>query len=93
MDKEKSESKSKRGKNQKIESIKEFKTFIFEMLIVNIILMPFYIIFLSLWISSLNFLFLFILVGIIILIGVLALLLVTNKISIIKSKSRQGIEC
>ena len=88
MDKEKSESKSKRGKNQKIESIKEFKTFIFEMLIVNIILMPFYIIFLFLWISSLNFLFLFIIVGIIILIGVLALLLVANKISIIKSKSR-----
>ena len=88
MDKEKNESKSKRGKDQKIESIKEFKTFIFEMLIVNIMLMPFYIIFLFLWISSLNFLFLFILVGIIILIGVLALLLVTNKISIIKSKSR-----
>jgi len=46
MDKEKSESKSKRGKNQKIESIKEFKTFIFEMLIVDIILLPFFIIFL-----------------------------------------------
>ncbi len=87
MDKEKNESKSKRGKNQKIESIKEFKTVIFELLIVDIILLPFLTIFVFLWISSLNFLFLFILVGIIILIGVLGMLLMTNKISIIKSKS------
>jgi len=88
MDKEKSESKSKRGTNQKMESKKEFKTFIFEMLIVDIILLPFFIIFLLLWLSSMYFLFYFIFLGIIILIGVLGILLITNKISIIKSKSR-----
>ena len=88
MDKEKSESKSKRGKNQKIESTKEFKTFIFEMLIVDILLLPFFILFLLLWLSSMFFLFYFIFLGIMILIGVLGILLITNKISIIKSKSR-----
>ena len=88
MDKEKSESKSKRGKNQKIQSTKEFKTFIFEMLIVDILLLPFFILFLLLWLSSMYFLFYFIFLGIIILIGVLGILLITNKISIIKSKSR-----
>ena len=88
MDKEKSEGSSKREKNQKMESKKEFKTLIFEILIVDIILLPFFIIFLFLWVSSMFFLFYFIFLGIIILIGVLGILLITNKISIIKSKSR-----
>ncbi len=93
MDKEKSESKSKRGKNQKMESKKEFKTLIFELVIVDIILMPFFIIFLLLWLSSMFFLFYFIVsLEIMILIGILDLLLITNKISIIKSKSRENIE-
>ena len=87
MDKEKSEGISKREKNQKMESKKEFKTLIFEILIVEIILLPFFIIFLFLWVSSMFFLFYFIFLGIIILIGVLGILLITNKISIIKSKS------
>ena len=99
MDKEKSKSKSKRGKNQKMESKKEFKTLIFELVIVDIILMPFdiilmpfFIIFLLLWLSSMSFLFYFIFLEIMILIGILDLLMITNKISIIKSKSRENIE-
>ncbi len=71
---------------------KEFKTFIFEMLIVDIILLPFYFIFLLLWVSSMFFLFFFISLGIMILNGVLVILLITNRISIIKSKSKQNIE-
>jgi hypothetical protein len=72
-----------------MESKKEFKTFFLEMLIVDIILLPFVFIFLLLWLLSLFFLFFFISLGIIILNGVLTILLITNKISIIKSKSRR----
>ncbi len=75
-----------------MESKKEFKTLIFEIVIVEVILIPFYIIFLLLWMSSTFSLFFFISLGILILFSVLNILLITNKISIIKSKSKQNIE-
>ena len=71
-----------------MESKKEFKTLIFEIVIIDVILMPFFVIFLLLWSSSMDFLFYFISLGILILYGVITFLLITNKISIIKSKSR-----
>ena len=71
-----------------MESKKEFKTLIFEIVIVEAILIPFFIIFLLLWLSSMFFLFFFISLGILILNGILDILLIKNKISIIKSKSR-----
>ena len=87
-DEEKNEIKSKKEKDQKKENKKEFnKTFIFEMLIVSILLFPFYTIFLFLFLSSMFFLFLFISLGFLILNAVLGMLLMTNKISIIKSKN------
>jgi len=78
----------KRGIKQKMESKKEFKTLIFELIIVEVILIPIYIVFLLLYLSSMVFPFFFISLGILILFSVLSILLITNKISIIKSKSR-----
>ncbi len=75
-----------------MESKKEFKTLIFEIVIVEVILIPLFVIFLLLWLSSTFSLFFFISLGILILYGVINILLITNKISIIKPKSKQNIE-
>ena len=75
-----------------MDSKKEFKTLIFEIVIVEVILIPIFIVFLLLYLSSMFFPFFFISLGILILCGVLSILLIMNKISIIKSKSRQNIE-
>ena len=75
-----------------MESKKEFKTLFFELVIADIILMPFFIIFLLLWVSSMDFIFFFIFLGILILYSVINILLIKNKISIIKPKSSKNIE-
>ena len=82
-DKEKNESKSKKLKNQNIKSIKDFKTVIFESLIFQIIIMPFFFIFLLVWMSNGVFIFFWISLGFLIFYGILIMLLLKNKISIL----------
>jgi len=82
-DKEKSEIKSKKEKDQKTESKKDFKTLIFETLIVQIILLPFFFIFLLVWISNGVFIFFWISLGFMIFCYILIILLLKDKISIV----------
>ena len=83
MVKEKSEVKSKKQKDYKAESKKDFKTFIFESLIVQVILLPFFFIFLLVWISNGIFIFFWISLGFMIFCYILIILLLKDKISIV----------
>ncbi|NVM34441.1 MAG: hypothetical protein HWN81_02520 [Candidatus Lokiarchaeota archaeon] len=82
-DKEKSEIKSKKEKDHKTENKKDFKTLVFESLIVQTILLPFFYIFLLVWISNGVFIFFWISLGFMIFCYILIILLLKEKISIV----------
>jgi len=92
LDKEKSEIKRKKERDQKIERKKDFKTAIFEILIISSILIPLFFMFMFIFLSNGLLIFLFISVGFLIFNSILGMYLGNGKFSIIKLKSSKGIE-
>jgi len=103
VEEENSEIKSKKEKNQKRVSEKRFKIAMYELMIVNLIFMPLFFIFTIFFLTGLSIdqppriefyisVPFFLVLGTIIVAFILYAAIMTGRISIIKSKSRQSIE-
>lgn len=95
LEKENSEIKSKKEKGQKRASEKRFKIAMYEIIIVQLIFMPLFFIFTIFWLTIHSIISVpyFLSLGTIIVAFILYAAILKGRISIIKSKSRQSIEC